>query len=230
MLATAMRAATAFSRPPIAPFDAREISTALADLDRIGLVVSLEPNATIFFETGAANSYFKVVSGVVRGCKLLSDGRRLISDFYLPGDFFGLTDDGEHLWSAEAVTFVSFVRWSKRSVEALAEWKPALVKCLRSMVNDDIASAREHMLLLGRKDAIERVASFLLMMADRGEDPERVSLPMTRLDIADYLGLTVETVSRTLALLRSRSLIRVHESHEVAFLNRGAIEELANAA
>jgi CRP-like cAMP-binding protein len=229
MLATAMRAATAFNRLPIAPFDAREMSTAIAALDRIGLVISLEPNATIFFETGVANSYFKVFSGVVRGCKLLSDGRRLISDFYLAGDFFGLTDDGEHLWSAEAVTSVTFVRWTKRSVDALAEWKPVFGKCLRSMVSDDIASAREHMLLLGRKDAIERIASFLLMMADRGEDPERVSLPMTRLDIADYLGLTVETVSRTLGLLKSRRLIRLHESHEVIFLNRDAIEDLANA-
>jgi CRP/FNR family transcriptional regulator, anaerobic regulatory protein len=230
MLAIAVPTARASDRFPIAPFVRREMTAALAALERIGLVVSLERDATVFFEGGDANSYFKVIRGIIRSCKFLSDGRRLISDFYLPGDFFGLTGEGENLWSAEAVTAVTLVRWTRKSVDGLAAQHPAVGKCLRSMVNEDIASAQEHMLLLGRKDATEKVASFLLMMADRGGDPQRVSLPMTRLDIADYLGLTIETVSRTVTQLRSRRLIRVQDSHDVIFLNRDAIEDLANAA
>jgi CRP/FNR family transcriptional regulator, anaerobic regulatory protein len=230
MLASAIRTAAVSHRVSAIPIGRREMTTALAALERIGLVLSLERDATVFFEGSDAKSYFKVTRGIIRTCKLLLDGRRLISDFYLPGDFFGLTGEGENLWSAEAVTAVTLMRWTRKHVDGLAEQHLGVAKCLRSMVSDDIVSAQEHMLLLGRKDATEKVASFLLMMADRGGDSQRVSLPMTRLDMADYLGLTVETVSRTVTQLRSRRLIRVQDSHDVIFVNRGAIEDLANAA
>jgi len=230
MLATAIRTAAASHRISAIPIGRLEMTTALAALERIGLVLSLERDATVFFEGGDAKSYFKVSRGIIRNCTLLSDGRRFISDFYLSGNFFGLTGEGQNLCSAEAVTAVTLVRWTRKSVAGLAERHPGVAKCLRLMVNDDIAAAQEHMLLLGRKDATEKVASFLLMMADRGGDSHRASLPMTRLDIADYLGLTIETVSRTVTELRSRRLIRLQDSHDVILVNRGAIEELANAA
>jgi CRP-like cAMP-binding protein len=229
MLATAIRT-TAASGFPVVPFDRREMKTAIAALDRIGLVVSLKRDATIFFQEDVATSYFKVIEGVVRHCKFLSDGRRLISDFCVPGEFFGLAGVGKNLWSAEAVTAVALVRWTRRSLDTLVEEQPGVGKCIQSLVSDRIASMQEHMLLLGRKHATEKVASFLLMMADRNGDSERVLLRMTRLDIADYLGLTVETVSRTVTQLRRRRLIRVQDDHEVIFLNRDSIEHLANIA
>ena len=130
--------------------------------------------------------------------KQLADGRRQIVGFMVPGDFLGLAFGGLHLCSAEAVTEVTLCRFPRAAFLALCDECPALEKEILQRTSTELAAAQEQMLLLGRKTALERVASFVLSMGrrQRRRTAEAVALPMNRIDIADHLGLTVETVSR----------------------------------
>lgn len=201
----------------------------IAVIDRVGTVVTLKRDDALFREGDSADCYFKVVSGAVRGCKLLADGRRHIGDFFLAGDFIGLDAAESYAFSAEAVGDVTIVRYARRKVDALAWQEPQVAKSLNKMMREDLCAARERMTLLGHLTAMERIASFLLTMADRSGD-EQVSLPMTRTDIGDYLGLTMETVSRAFSQLKSDGVIKQKSVHEVAIADRDALEELAEVA
>ncbi|MGE5201287.1 MAG: helix-turn-helix domain-containing protein [Acidobacteriota bacterium] len=204
----------------------------LAGLDAIGVVITLKRDEPLFYEGDDAGCYYKVVTGAIRSCKLLADGRRHIGDFFLPGDFIGLNALDTHSFSAEAVADASLVRYERRDVEALIQRDPTIGKSLLGLLCSDLSQAQARMLLLGRMTAQERLASFLLRMAARGAEgrQNRVSLPMTRTDIGDYLGLTTETVCRTLAQLKSSGLISASSPHEVRVLRREALSEMAEGA
>jgi CRP/FNR family nitrogen fixation transcriptional regulator len=161
----------------------------------------------IYGEGDPANAFFKVVSGVVRTCKFLSDGRRQIDAFYIAGDIFGLEAGTEYTLSAEAVCDCSIVSYRQRG--KLAANDASLSHQFFSYAMRSLARAQEHALLLGRRSAVEKVAAFLIEWAGYSPDSKVISLAMTRQDIADYLGLTIETVSRTLSQLERDSFIEV---------------------
>jgi CRP-like cAMP-binding protein len=216
------RAATAVAAP--APADE------LAVLDRVGTVVSLKREEVLFHECDPAENYFKVVTGAVRSSKLLADGRRHVCEFYLPGDFIGLDADASYLFTAEAMADTTVVRYARRKVEALVSQEPRVGRRLLSIACHGLSSAQQKLVLLGRKTAEERIASFLLDLAERIGEAGRVSLPMSRTDIGDHLGLTMETVSRGLSHLKSEGIIALESSHQVVIRNREALEDLAEAA
>lgn len=202
----------------------------LAALDRVGTVVSLDRDDVLFYESDPAEHYFKVVSGSVRTCKLLADGRRHVGEFYLPGDFIGLDAETEYLSTAEAVTGTTLVRYVRRNVDALVWQEPRIGRRLLSIACHNLSLAQQKLVLLARKTAEERIACFLLDLAGRNGETDCVSLPMNRTDIGDHLGLTMETVSRELSHLKSEGIIELKNSHQIRFRNRSALEELAEAA
>jgi len=200
----------------------------LADFDQIGTVISVRRNEALFREGDPGRFWFRVLIGALRSSRLLPDGRRHISGFTLPGDFVGLEDI--YRFTAEAVSNATLMRYSRQTIDGLVEQQPGLGRCLLKLVCGDLDTAQSQMLLLGRKNAAEKLASFLLTMADRNGKADRISLPMTRCDIADYLGLTTETVSRVFSQLRSEGVITLRASSEVGLKNRSALQALAAAA
>jgi CRP/FNR family nitrogen fixation transcriptional regulator len=164
----------------------------------------------IYGEKEPAEYVYQVKAGAVRSYKLLSDGRRQIGAFHLAGDIFGLENGGAHRFTAEAIvdTTVRLIR--RQSLEIVAESDAIVAKNLLSMTTNNLQHAEDHMLLLGRKTSLERVAAFLLEMDKRLTAAGVMALPMSRRDIADYLGLTLETVSRALS--------RLHELGVIGFL------------
>jgi CRP/FNR family nitrogen fixation transcriptional regulator len=156
----------------------------------------------IYGEKEPAEYVYQVKKGAVRSYKLLSDGRRQIGAFHLKGDLFGLTNGETHRFTAEAVVTTTLRLIKRKSLETTAGADRVLARDLLSLTTLSLQHAEDHMLLLGRKDAMEKVAAFLLEMDKRLTDSGVISLPMKRRDIADYLGLTLETVSRALARLR----------------------------
>ncbi len=173
----------------------------------------VSPNDTVLTEGDAAHDVYNVTAGVLKIYKLLPDGRRQITGFLFPGDFLGLTHNGVYAYSAEALTPATLCRFSRNKLEALLQEIPHLEQRLLSMVSHELAAAQDQMVMLGRKSARERVVSFLLMLSRsasrRSEPANPVTVPMTRTDIADYLGLTIETVSRTLTQLKKQGLIEL---------------------
>ncbi|WP_314963669.1 helix-turn-helix domain-containing protein [Bradyrhizobium cosmicum] len=175
----------------------------------------------IFGEKEPAVYVYQVKHGAVRSYKLLSDGRRQIGAFHLAGDIFGLENGDKHRFTAEAV-IETVARLIKRESLQLVAVRDAVVsRNLLSMITRNLEHAENHMLLLGRKTAVERVAAFLLEM-DCRTGADKMSLPMTRLDIADYLGLTFETVSRALSHLRKAGVLTFldHDQREIMLNDR----------
>jgi CRP/FNR family transcriptional regulator, nitrogen fixation regulation protein len=192
----------------------------------IGAQMVFERNVEIFGESEPAEFFYQVVSGAVRTHKMLEDGRRQIGGFYLPGEVFGLEAGEEHGFGAEAVVR-SVVRVAKRSaILAMAERDPSLAQALWSAAAGGLRAAQEHMLVLGRKTAEERVATFLLDIARREDSREIIELPMSRQDIADYLGLTIETISRTMTLLENEAAIELPNARKVVMRSKGRLQAL----
>jgi len=225
MQATALHSLT----PPRATPAPAKPADDLGALDRLGTVMSLKRERALFHEGDAAEHYFKVITGAVRSCKLLANGRRHVGDFYLPGDFIGLDAIDTYVFTAEVITDTVVVRYSRRSVDALAWQEPKVGRRLLQLACKSLSAAQQQMLLLSRKTAEERIATFLLDMADRNGARDRLALPMTRTDIGDHLGLTMETVSRALAQLRKDGVIELKTSHDLAIRDRDALECLAEA-
>ena len=161
----------------------------------------------IYGEKEPAEYVYQVKSGAVRSYKLLSDGRRQIGAFHLAGDIFGLENGSEHRFTAEAIVDTTVRLIKRQSLEMVAESDPMVARNLLSMTTNNLQHAEDHMLLLGRKTSLERVAAFLLEMDKRLTAAGVIALPMTRRDIADYLGLTLETVSRALSHLHELSIL-----------------------
>lgn len=184
----------------------------LYELDRISQLKDFPAKATLFEEGADARDLFNVTDGVVRLFKSLSDGRRQIVGFALPGDFLGLAMMDRYSVSAEAVTQLTVCRFARPVFGAFLECRPHLLRRLHEFAEHEISLAQEQMLLLGRRSAEEKLAAFLLSLRSRygriGALTVTVPLPMSRHDIADYLGLTVETVSRTFTkLAREKALV-----------------------
>ena len=192
----------------------------------VGARLNVERNAEIYGEGEPAEYVYRVAHGVVRTYKLLNDGRRQISAFHLPGDFFGLDCDEDYRFTAEAVTDATLVFVKRSVLTALARRDGEVANDLWRMARAELHRAHDHMLLLGRKSAQERIAAFLLEMAERAEQSDTVDLPMSRLDIADYLGLTIETVSRTLTVLENASAIALPSTRRVQLCNKAALVRL----
>jgi CRP/FNR family transcriptional regulator, nitrogen fixation regulation protein len=183
---------------------------------------------TMFFPAGTeiygqgerAGTLYQVEFGCVRIHRLMADGRRQIAAFYLAGEVFGFEADGTHQFFAEAVgsTGIRMVRMTA-DVTTSAGFVPLALRSL--------AHAQRHLLVLGRQSATERVAAFLIDMAERQGDLDHIDLPMTRGDIADYLGLTIETVSRIFTKFRQKGLISLGGSREVEILKRQPLVDMS---
>jgi CRP/FNR family transcriptional regulator len=202
------------------------------DLSRLAGMTAhrrLDTGQTLFHEGDAADEVFTLTSGMLKLFKLMSDGRRQIVGFLVPGDFLGLAFGSSYVYSAEAVTPTSVCRFRRSQFMALLEDCPAVEKEVLGRTSAELAAAQEQMLLLGRKTARERLASFLTALARRRNTAPGVALelPMSRADIADYLGLTIETVSRTLTLFRKERLIALPEKHLISILRRAELEQVA---
>ncbi len=191
----------------------------------MGSTMPFSRNEEIYGEGEPAEFIYKVVSGAVRTYKILNDGRRQICAFHLPGDVFGLEAGEEHSFSAEAVSQSTVLVIKRSSVTALAAKDPAVSRQLWSLTAGELQKMQDHVMLL-IKNAQERVVSFLLQMARRMPATNEIDLPMSRQDIADYLGLTIETVSRTLTQLETRATIALPSSRRIVLRNRGLLDRL----
>jgi CRP/FNR family transcriptional regulator len=200
--------------------------------DHLMAVSSLQrkaPGETLFAEGDEADSIYEVVRGLLRLYKLLPDGRRQITGFLSAGHLLGLAPEGVCVYTAEAITEVTLCRYKRAAFDRLIDDVPGFARRLLAVASHELCAAQNQMLLLGRKAATEKVASFLLLMADQqgSNDEGAVDVPMTRSDVADYLGLTVETVSRTLTKLRQDELIALPTPARIEILDRNRLEELA---
>jgi len=170
--------------------------------------------------------WYRIVEGAARKCALTADGCRHIVDFLLPGDMFGFGAQGVQRFGVEAIApGTLIVRYPRRNAEQLADSDPLIARAIREAAFDSIARLQRRLVILSRASAIERVGAFLLEMADRGQGApsHTVSLPMSRYDIADYLGMAVETVSRALTQLRTRRAIALRGVRRVQICDRPAL-------
>lgn len=214
----------------------RALCSAL-DKDEIGRLeaivrkVHLDPGQTLFYEGDPANYVYNVTAGALKLYKLLADGRRQITGFLFAADFVGLANTEGYSYGAEAVSAVDLCRFPWLGLNVLFDEFPKLERRLLGIADDELAAAQEQMVLLGRKSAPERVASFLLRLSERakrhGRPESPVAIPMNRADIADFLGLTTETVSRTFSRFKRQGYIAASDSHRVALLRRDALRDLA---
>ncbi len=202
----------------------------LQGLVATALRMRADSEAEIVSQGDRAEYCFVVLSGCVRTVTLMEDGRRQVGAFYLPGDVFGWDVLGEYDMSAEAVTPSVLERIPLRTMERMADQDPALARAFRRMAVEQLRQARERMVMLSRMTALERIASFLAEMASRpGRAGQTVPLPMGRADIADHLGLTVETVCRGLGQLRRSGAIAL-ERHGFRVLDRAALASAREAS
>ena len=213
--------ATAARPRPIPPKLARTFD--VDDINLIGVALNFGRDQEVFGEGEPADHVYKVVKGAVRCLRVLADGRRQIFQFYLPGDVFGVEAGLEHRATAEALAD-SVVIVARRSV--LASDDGDLPRRLWRLAVSDLQFSQDHVLMLGRRAACEKVASLLVELADRMGSDETVELPMSRQDMADYLGLTIETVSRTLTHLQVSGLISMHGCRSVHLNRPDALAEL----
>jgi len=182
----------------------------------------------IFGQQEPADCLYKVVSGAVRTFSVLRDGRRHIPGFYLAGDFFGLEANSKHALSAEAICNSKILVIKHSVLAVLAEHDKDIARRLRDMMGGELTRAQAHVTLL-IKTSSERVADFLLEMADRSPKTNEIELPMSRQEIADHLGLTIETVSRTFAKFEAVAAIELPSSRHVTLRNRAALEHISTS-
>jgi CRP/FNR family nitrogen fixation transcriptional regulator len=188
--------------------------------------------AEICGESEPAEYVYQVKDGAVRSYKLLSDGRRQIAAFHLVGDIFGLVNGDSHRFTAEAIVKTTVRLIKRQSLETVADSESDVVHNLLIMTANNLQHAENHLLLLGRKSSLERVAAFLVEMDGRLAAAGVVTLPMARRDIADYLGLTHETVARALSRMRRAGVLHFLSQtlREIAILDRQRLVRLANVA
>lgn len=207
-------------------------------LSRAAQRLSLPAGKLIMEEGETAQYFYNVNAGTVRLFKSLPDGRRQITGFAGPGHFIGLASPLINTVSAEAMEPVQICRFSRTTMQTLLQEYPALERKLLDVAMHELALSQQQMLLLGRKTALERVASFLLSWAQRQEGCAstklpasnlHMALPLSRTDLADYLGLTIETISRSLSHLKKEGLIEIPSIHEVVLVRPQALAKIAEA-
>jgi CRP/FNR family transcriptional regulator len=199
----------------------------------LGTMQRLRPEQSVFHEGDPAKRVFMVTHGALKLYTLLADGRRQITGFMFPGDFLGVSVDEEYALTVEALEDSELWWFSRDMFDRFISEHPQVERELYRLAANELAEAQRQMVLLGRKSATERLASFFLSLLERAErasgTPEtRFDLPMSRIDIADYLGLTKETVSRMLAELRTLGLIRLQAQNRVEVLDRERLKAVAS--
>jgi len=193
------------------------------DAPALGVTRVYARDEEIFEEGGKAALVYRLVTGAVRTCTLLSDGRRQIGAFHLPGDLFGIEAADTHRFAAQALGDATVIAYRRAQVQADGELSGELMRAMMRA----LAQAQSHLLLLGRKTAVERIAAFLLDLSERLGGERHLDLPMSRADIADYLGLTIETVSRTLTQLERNGIIALPDHRRAIVLrDRPALQHL----
>jgi len=203
--------------------------TDLASFKNLGRTVTLSPGQVLFHEGDPVTRVFTLTRGTLKLYNLLADGRRHVTGFVHPGGFLGISMDEEHVFSAEALDDAQLCWFPRSRFDGFVDKHSPMERELYRMAAHELASAHQQMVLLGRKTATERLASFLVVLAGRGAN-RFVRLPMSRSDIADYLGLTKETVSRVLSAFRRDRLIRLQAIDEVEILERESLEDVARCA
>lgn len=205
-------------------------SAELHDLEKLGQETCFASRETLFSEDESASRVYSLTQGVARLYKLLPDGRRHIIGFALPGDFLGTTLSDRYSFSADAITPIVACRFSREGFARFVESKPNMLRRMNEFEVRELHMARNQMLLLGSRSAEQKVAQFLIGWRDRlarlGEVPKTLPLPMKRRDIADFLGLTIETVSRTFTRLEREKVI-VNVPKGIRLLNLARAEALA---
>jgi len=192
-----------------------------------GTVVQIAEGREVFAEGSTTDVFYKIISGVVRVCKFLNDGRRQIAAFHVAGDVFGIDLGAGRELSAEAVSDCTLVVYRRRSVELMASKDETVSRQMFQFAIQNMSQAVNHSLLVARRGAAEKVAAFLLDWQARSGDENTIHLAMTRQEIADYLGLTIETVSRSLSQFERDGLIALRNTRDVRILNTDALEDLA---
>ena len=201
-------------------------SSSIVDvIDRLGVSMRFARNQEIYAQDDEVEFLYRVVSGSVRTSRLTSDGRRQVADFYYAGDLFGLETGPDHRFSAEALSDC-VVRVVRRSSVRAFSGDSELDRAILAATPRELERTQEHLMLLGRRNAQEKVAGFLLSIAQR-EETEAVNLPMGRQDMADYLGLTIETVSRMLTQLQEAAVVEFAASRRFHVRNWSTLERLA---
>jgi CRP/FNR family nitrogen fixation transcriptional regulator len=190
--------------------------------------ITYKKGKEIFGEKEPAEYVYQVKAGAVRSYKLLSDGRRQIGAFHLAGDIFGLENGIAHRFTAEAVVDTTVLLIKRQSLETVADSDAMVAKNLLGMTTINLQHAEDHMLLLGRKTSLERVAAFLIEMDKRLTAAGVLALPMSRRDIADYLGLTLETVSRAISHLHELGVLGFvgNTQRQIVLLDRHQLASL----
>jgi CRP-like cAMP-binding protein len=196
----------------------------------IGITLTALPGQTIVVEGDPIEGWFRIAGGAVRLSKSTPDGRRQVIDFLIAGECFGISSEEHYGYTVEAIARTTLVRHSRARLEAAIEAQPELARRLFRIACADLQRARQHLLLLGRKSADEKVASFLLGLAARLGTRDGVQLPMSRQDMADYVGLTIETVSRTLTRLRRQGLIALRTPQQVVLLRPDRLRRIAEGS
>lgn len=224
----------ALSQPARRQVDAeneRRPEGALSTLFTVRPVETLDAGAVLFWEGDRAEDLFQVVSGCLSLYRMMSDGRRAVTGFMFPGEILGVAFKDRYLFTAEAAVRSKLRRVCRAQMHATLAQTPNLSRELLAMACDEFSAAQDQMLLLARKTALERIANFLVTVAKRTtldtRPGDEIELPMSRLDIADYLGLTIETVCRVLAKLRTEGLIALRSPHRVELVELAQLRRLA---
>lgn len=201
-----------------------------AILQRIGTGLHFSPGKTIFNEGDAAEYSYKLVSGSARLCRHMANGRRQIARFLFPGDFFALADLSEHSFTAEAISDVLVTAYRQRQIAQLSDESLAVRNHFVKQLSRKVGEMQHHLMVLGRQKAKERVASFLLFLSGRigSEEGGIIDISMSRRDIADYLGLTLETVCRSISELKHERLIRPVKPHKIKLLDKASLRALVD--
>ncbi len=204
------------------------------ELDRVNTIVSriqLESEQAVFYEADPAEYVYNVTEGIVRLSKMLLDGRRQITGFLYPGSFLGIAYADTYAYTAEAIGSLTLCRFPRRKLEELFDELPELEKRVLGIAANELMAAQEQMLLLGRKSSHEKVASFICHLlqhvAQSDVSAQEIDLPMSRTDIADYLGLTTETVSRTFSKFAREGILELPSTHHVIVRQPEVLAEVA---
>jgi len=213
------------ARAPVVP-SVDQFSAIASCSGLVATEFSYRKDEEIYGEGEPAEYVYQVIRGAVRTYKLLTDGRRQIGAFILAGDVFGLDPGSSHRLTAEAIADTTVRLVKRRSLEVAAGSNVKVAHHLWTMTAGDLRHAEDHMLLLGRKTAVERVATFLLEMDRRLAKTGMMALPMCRRDIGDYLGLTLETVSRALSQLSDQGILVFSSARQIVLRDRRKLAEL----
>lgn len=211
-----------------APLDAEGLHDMTGETERF----ALEPREALFHQGDPARYVYTISKGVARLVQVLPDGRQAAIGFRFGGDILGYVPGGEYPFGAEALTPVSICRVERKRLEVMLGRYPVLERRFRELALQEIAASQEHILALGRFTAEERVAAFLMVLIEaqerRGEDGPHFDLPATRADIGEFLGLTLETVSRAMSAFRKRGWVEPHGQGGITILDRARVRALAS--